>query len=121
MAEKTQAKETKKRGWKKPRTNTKKTKDMTNKNNEQNVKAKEQKPVKTSAPKQKRQAGRSTKRKNAPSRNHIFPANTVSTIHSQTGFLVEKNTVAIAASARYGIRAEGSINQIRLLFIIIAP
>ena len=66
MAEKTQAKETKKRGWKKPRTNTKKTKDMTNKNNEQNVKAKEQKPVKTSAPKQKRQASRNTKRKTAP-------------------------------------------------------
>ena len=66
MAEKTQVKETRKQGWKKPRVNTKKTKNMTKKDNEQNIKPREQKPPKAQKPKKQSKAPRKKKIQKKP-------------------------------------------------------
>lgn len=64
MAEKTEAKGTKRQGWKKPRANAKKTTNMTKKEKEPSALAQEQKSKKTKVQKPKSAQGKSQKKKN---------------------------------------------------------
>ena len=64
MAEKTEAKGTKRQGWKKPRANAKKTINMTKKEKEPSALAQEQKSKKAKAQKPKSAQGKSQKKKN---------------------------------------------------------
>ena len=64
MAEKTEAKGTKRQGWKKPRANAKKTTNMTKKEKEISALAQEQKSKKTKVQKPKSAQGKSPKKKN---------------------------------------------------------
>lgn len=64
MAEKTEAKGTKRQGWKKPRANAKKTTNMTKKEKEPSALAQEQKSKKTKVQKPKSALGKSPKKKN---------------------------------------------------------
>ncbi len=64
MAEKTEAKGTKRQGWKKPRANAKKTTIMTKKEKEPSALAQEQKSKKTKVQKPKSAQGKSPKKKN---------------------------------------------------------
>lgn len=64
MAEKTEAKGTKRQGWKKPRANAKKTTNMTKKEKEPSALAQEQKSKKAKAQKPKSAQGKSQKKKN---------------------------------------------------------
>lgn len=64
MAEKTEAKGTKRQGWKKPRANAKKTTNMTKKEKEPSALAQEQKSKKTKVQKPKSAQGKNQKKKN---------------------------------------------------------
>ncbi len=64
MAEKTEAKGTKRQGWKKPRANAKKTINMTKKEKEPSALAQEQKSKKTKVQKPKSAQGKNQKKKN---------------------------------------------------------